>query len=219
MASETQDELLKKFREAAGETGAGSDEVSTIAEATGGAAQSGTMASGQVAETPAGSNTEGGIATSSSSTGSTLESAATTFLEGGLGIVPLITGLMGLFGGSDAQPQLEKYQMPSSIAFESAVSGNGMTAADADQTGAPRTYTQDASGGGGAAPESGTAGAAGGAASGAGSGTGSGATPQITVNVQAMDAQSFMDYSSQIAQAVRGAMLNLSSLNDVVSEL
>ncbi|SPE39712.1 conserved hypothetical protein [Candidatus Sulfopaludibacter sp. SbA3] len=39
------------------------------------------------------------------------------------------------------------------------------------------------------------------------------------MNVQAMDAQSFMDYSSQIAQAVRGAMLNLNSVNDVVSEL
>ena len=37
---------------------------------------------------------------------------------------------------------------------------------------------------------------------------GAGASPQITVNVQAMDAQSFMDHSSDIAQAVRSAMLN-----------
>jgi hypothetical protein len=33
------------------------------------------------------------------------------------------------------------------------------------------------------------------------------------------DAQWFMDHSSEIAQAVRSAMLNLSSLNDVVSDL
>jgi hypothetical protein len=34
-----------------------------------------------------------------------------------------------------------------------------------------------------------------------------------------MDAQSFMNYSGDIAKAVREAMLNLSSLNDVVADL
>jgi hypothetical protein len=34
-----------------------------------------------------------------------------------------------------------------------------------------------------------------------------------------MDAQSFLDNSEQIARAVRGAMLNLGSINDVVNEL
>jgi len=34
-----------------------------------------------------------------------------------------------------------------------------------------------------------------------------------------MDAQSFMDNSAQIAAAVRSAMLNMSSLNDVVNDL
>jgi hypothetical protein len=48
---------------------------------------------------------------------------------------------------------------------------------------------------------------------------GSAGTPQIHVNVQAMDAQSFMNYSGDIAKAVREAMLNLSSLNDVVADL
>jgi len=43
--------------------------------------------------------------------------------------------------------------------------------------------------------------------------------PQITVQVQTMDARSFLDNSDQIAQAVRGAMLNLSAINDVVNEL
>ena len=45
------------------------------------------------------------------------------------------------------------------------------------------------------------------------------AAPQISVNVQAMDARSFLDHSNEIAQAVRQAMLNLNSLNDVVNDL
>jgi hypothetical protein len=43
--------------------------------------------------------------------------------------------------------------------------------------------------------------------------------PAITVNVQAMDSKSFLDHSDDIARAVREAMLNSHSLNDVVSEL
>ncbi len=42
---------------------------------------------------------------------------------------------------------------------------------------------------------------------------------QITVNVQAMDSQSFLDHSNEIAQAVRAAMLNSNSINDVVNNL
>jgi hypothetical protein len=34
-----------------------------------------------------------------------------------------------------------------------------------------------------------------------------------------MDSQSFLDHSSEIAQAVRQAMLNLSFINDVVNQL
>jgi hypothetical protein len=46
------------------------------------------------------------------------------------------------------------------------------------------------------------------------------ATPaQVTVNIQAMDARSFLDRSTDIAAAVREAILNSSSLNDVVTEL
>ena len=44
-------------------------------------------------------------------------------------------------------------------------------------------------------------------------------TQQITVQVQAMDSQSFLDHSDDIAQAVRQAMLNMNSLNDVVTSL
>ena len=52
--------------------------------------------------------------------------------------------------------------------------------------------------------------------SGAGSGGGSG---QMIVQVQAMDSQSFLDHSDDIAQAVRQAMLQSSVLNDVIREV
>ncbi len=42
--------------------------------------------------------------------------------------------------------------------------------------------------------------------------------PQVTVNVQAMDSRSFLDHRDEIARAVREAMLNGHSLNDVVNE-
>ena len=42
------------------------------------------------------------------------------------------------------------------------------------------------------------------------------APSQITVQVQAMDSQSFLDHSSDIALAVRQAMLQSSVLNDVI---
>ncbi len=41
----------------------------------------------------------------------------------------------------------------------------------------------------------------------------------ILVQVQAMDSQSFMDHSNDIAQAVRQAMLNSHSVNDVIADL
>lgn len=43
--------------------------------------------------------------------------------------------------------------------------------------------------------------------------------PQIVVNVSAMDSQSFMDRSDDIARAVRSAMLHMHPLNDVIDEI
>ncbi len=163
-----------------------------------------------LAATSPGISTRGqSTATNDPGGGPSVTSIATTFLESGFGIVPLITGLIGLFsGGASAPPALDKYTMPSSISFESAETPGGLAAADFDQTGAARLYRYSTS-------DPGTV-----DSSDAVRPTEPGSpAPQITVNVQAMDAQSFMDYSSQIAQAVRGAMLNLSSLNDVVNEL
>ena len=47
----------------------------------------------------------------------------------------------------------------------------------------------------------------------------SSASQQITVQVQAMDSQSFLDHSDDIAQAVKQAMLNMNPINDVVTNL
>jgi hypothetical protein len=44
-------------------------------------------------------------------------------------------------------------------------------------------------------------------------------SPQITVQVQALDSRSFLDHSEEIARAVRHAVLNSHALGDVVSEL
>jgi hypothetical protein len=100
--------------------------------------------------------------------------------------------------------------MPDKMQFEGTDSGGGMSDGDYDQMGMPRAYGGNSDGtspASAAAPAGGTSGAspAGGA--------------QVQVNVQAMDAQLFLDHSNEIAQAVRSAMLNLSSINDVVNDL
>jgi hypothetical protein len=137
----------------------------------------------------------------SSGGGSGAGSAAMTFLESGLGVVSIVRGLMGLFGGGDGAPApLQRYEMPPAIDFASVESAAGLSGATYDQSGAARAVSRGH-----------VAEAQGEPARSAG--------PQITVNVQTMDAQSFLDHSAAIAQAVRGAMLNSNSLNDVVSEL
>lgn len=222
MAGKTQDQLYESFVDAAGGESSSLREVldrtteiaASLAEALGTATTPGTQASGggqQVATanpglygesaTSFGSDVRGTTSSTSSSGGggSTIGSVVSTFFESGFGMAALVKGLFGLFGGgSSAPPPLEKYEMPPAIQFSSAETASGMSAADYDQTGAPRNV-----GPVGGESFGGTANAA----------------PQITVNVQAMDAQSFLDHSDAIAQAVRGAMLNMSSINDVVNEL
>jgi len=159
-------------------------------------------------------------ASTSNSGGITAESIVSTVLESGLGMVPLVVGLLGLFGGggTPAPTTLEKYAMPERQYFEGADTGSDVSGADYDQMGMPRAYS--------AAPDGGSAQTSGSASPGSGSG-GSGApsgpsgagAAQITVNVQAMDSQSFLDHSNEIAQAVRAAMLNSNSINDVVNNL
>jgi hypothetical protein len=155
----------------------------------------------------------------SSGGGSAAGSVAQTALKifsSGLGLMPLISGLTGLFGGggSTTPAPLVRYAMPRSIQIEAANSrsGGSFQAVDYGQNGAPRAYGEatgdvNAGAGLGATPAWPTQ---------AGSGSGG---AQIVVNVQAMDSRSFLDHSQDIATAVREAMLNMHPLNDVVSEL
>ena len=224
MASTTQDKLYQTFVAVAGqqdsnpggaldsgeETAASlSDTVKQLSELQGSSAPQ--AASGSSSTSNASTTSSGGISA---------ESIVSTVLESGLGMVPLVVGLLGLFGGggTPAPPTLEKYAMPERQYFEGADTGSDVSGADYDQMGMPRAYS--------AAPDGGSAQPSGSASQGSSSGrsgapsgpSGAGAT-QITVNVQAMDSQSFLDHSNEIAQAVRAAMLNSNSINDVVNNL
>jgi hypothetical protein len=131
---------------------------------------------------------------------STARKVATAVFNNVLGLAPLARTIFSLFGGGgeeEAAP-LVKYAMPERLRFEAAMTSRGMTGLDYGQDGLPREY------GGGygsvpvnAAPES----------------------PQVTIQVQAMDSRSFLDHKDDIARAVREAMLNMHPVNDVVSEL
>jgi hypothetical protein len=127
----------------------------------------------------------------------TLESVGSAVLENALGASPLIRAVISLFGGGDESPapaKLAKYVLPASIRFDAADTSDGITGVDYGQSSAARPFGRPTA-----------------------QGTQTG--PQITVNVQAMDARSFLDHSTEIAAAVRDAMLNSSSINDVVNEL
>ena len=107
------------------------------------------------------------------------------------GLIPLASGLIKLFsGGSDAPPEsLPKFALPPSIQAEAGLNGSG------GLTMVDRNFNGDLR-------STNTAGAT-----------------NITVQVNAMDSQSFMDRSGDIAQAVRSAMLNSSTLNEVIQDM
>jgi hypothetical protein len=131
---------------------------------------------------------------SGSSVGSTAASAASSFLGGGLSsLSPLITGLLSLFGGSGGQT----LAVPAPFMLPSTLQSNaGLTASAPGQV-VPVSY------GGTGQPRAQSA----------------NASAQVTVQVNAMDSQSFLDHSDDIANAVKQAILNSNSLNDVISSL
>jgi hypothetical protein len=148
------------------------------------------QASSMAAATSAARNSSTGSASSSDNG---FVQAAESIL-GGFTLSPIMRGLMSLFGGGgdDSTPAaLPKYVAPPSISVSGGLTGEagGLVAVDYGQNGQPRAARNP------------------------------GSQTQITVNVQAMDTQSFLDRSDDIARAVKRAMLESSSLNDVVSEL
>lgn len=135
----------------------------------------------------------GASSSSGGSTAGSVLSAVGGFLGGGLGIAPLITGLTGLFGGggdSNSAPSFNRFIPPATIG------------ADAGFSGAKGGGIFGADSASGNSPRAVTQSA-----------------PQITVQVQAMDSQSFLDRSQDIANAVRQAMLETTVLNDVIREV
>jgi hypothetical protein len=135
--------------------------------------------------------------TSNKSTGSATSTAGSVgntlmdVLGLGSGLSPLISGLVSLFGGggSSQTTAVTPYIQPLPVNLQAGFSGSaagGASGVDYSEGGQPRQTT---------------------AAS---------AQQQITVQVQAMDSQSFLDRSNDIAAAVRKAMLETSTLNDVI---
>lgn len=113
-------------------------------------------------------------------------------LGGDLGLAPLVSNIAGLFGGGDSSTPaaLPTYIAPLPINLDAGFSEGG---------GGP--FGVDAAQGG--TPRAMT----------------NSPSSQITVQVQAMDSQSFLDHSGDIALAVRQAMLQSSVLNDVIREV
>jgi hypothetical protein len=116
-------------------------------------------------------------------------------LGGGLGLIPLISGFTSLFGGDNSpnnlNANLSRFSLPAAIRADAGISQgiDGGVAIDNAQGGLPRAITQESS------------------------------SPQITVNITAMDSKSFLDHSDDIAKAVRQAMLESTVLNDVIREV
>ncbi len=199
MANSTQDELYRKFLEVTGQQAYESaDTKALLADVI---AQFQEVRDRLPGATPA-AQTQASKTSTSGSGGSTAGAVASTILKSGFGLAPLVAGLVNLFKGGEpeAPTALAKYAMPSSIQFQAAESNSRMTALDYDQMGLARSYAKPR------AEQSQQA-------------AQSSAAQQITVNVQAMDARSFLDRSNDIALAVRDAMLNLNPINDVVNEL
>ncbi len=132
--------------------------------------------------------------TSGKSSGMDSAKSLAESMFGGLTLSPILSGLLSLFGGggsASAPAGLPKYVAPYKISMEGGLAdgASGVAAADYGQNGLPRAISSSSS------------------------------QAQVTVNVQAMDSQSILDRSDDIARAVKRALLESSSLNDVVAEV
>jgi len=168
---------------------------------------------------------------------SSATSTASSFL-GGLTSLPIISGLFSLFGGgskSAQQPPLTRYANPPKVIFNETLqpgtSGGSTQNTGYDQFGntrapmpnviGPPDYASILANTPSRFPT--TNGSSSGDTNSSHTSMSStntnSANTHVTVNVQAMDSKSFMDRSQDIAQAVREAMLNMHSINDVVNDL
>jgi hypothetical protein len=136
---------------------------------------------------------------SGQSGGSMASGVLSGIFGGALGVLsPVAKGFLGLFGldGNSAPAPLPVYVPPPPVSITGIVrstSGNTGTAMRASPAATPVSQSANVS-----QPT---------------------APSQVTVNINAMDSQSFLDRSNDIASAVRLAMLNLHPINDVVADL
>lgn len=125
------------------------------------------------------------------SVGSAMGSVASTVLGGSI-LSPILGGLMDLFGvGDSSQPAVaaSPFMLPAPVQYEGGTSSPGQVT--------PISYGQTGQ------PRTQAATSA----------------PQVNIQVSAMDSQSFLDHSDEIATAVRNALLNSHPLADVISDL
>ena len=128
-----------------------------------------------------------------SSVGSTVGNVASSLLGGGLSVSPIISGLLSLFGASSSQ----NLTAPAPFILPQPVQYNAGLSARSPGQAEPVSY------GAGGQPRA----------------QASSPAQQVTVQVNAMDSQSFLDHSDEIASAVKQALLSSNSLGDVIAEL
>jgi hypothetical protein len=121
--------------------------------------------------------------------GGTVGGIASSIL--GSGLSPIITGLLSLFGGSSTQnlSAPTPFSLPASVDYQAGLTSSG------------QVVPVDSGQGGQVRAQS------------------TSAAPQLTVQVNALDSQSFLDHSDDIANAVKAALLNSHSLSDVIGGL
>jgi hypothetical protein len=226
MATTIQDELYNTFMQVQGQQASAISDVGiTLADVLAQVQdlRAATPAPNVKSPTSSSSSSTSGSSAQTGGVEDTLSSVASTVLKSGFGLAPLVSGLFSLFDGGDSSTPapLVKYAMPASANFEAAESRSGVSGLDYDQSGAARVYRAGSTTGttSMSTGEGASVAAAPIADSRAAATAEARQAPQITVNVQAMDARSFLDRSSDIALAVRDAMLNMNAINDVVNEL
>ncbi len=130
---------------------------------------------------------------SGSSVGGAVGSIASNVLGGSI-LSPILGGLMDLFGVGDSNPPAmtaTPFMLPAPVQYQGGIAG--------DSPGQVTPVSYGATG----EPRSQTA----------------SPTTHVSIQVSAMDSQSFLDHSDEIATAVRSALLNSHPLADVISEL
>ena len=150
--------------------------------------------------TSADATTTGSGSSGGGSSGGSIGDTLLDVLGFGSGLGSLISGVEGLFGGGgggggSSTAAVTPYIQPLPINLQAGFNGSsagGASGVDYGESGQPRQTSAAST---------------------------QQQQQQVTVQVQAMDSQSFLDRSNDIAAAVRKAKLETSTLNDVIREV